>query len=106
MINLSTNNEWEKSKISGFFSRDLINQKLGTVKLIKIDPHCHYPVHKHYNKTEYALVLTGTPEIEVGNAKCRCSEGDFVIFPASATHAISNNGDDFCELVIGSILVM
>lgn len=103
MISLLKSNEWEKSKVSGFYVRELMNLKTGTVKRIKVESQSYYPIHNHHNTTEYALVLSGTPEIEIDEKIYCCGQGDFVIFPAGVPHAIRNKGVSPCKLFVGSI---
>lgn len=97
--------DWTSGKVKGFYGKEFINQEKGTVKLIKIDPLATYPEHIHPNKTEYAHVMEGNPEFVIGKRHYTSERGDFFIFPANTKHAIFNNANAECILLIGAIKV-
>ncbi|MDF9801365.1 quercetin dioxygenase-like cupin family protein [Catalinimonas alkaloidigena] len=95
--------EWTKSKIKGFYGKELIAQEKGSVKLVRIDPVATYPEHLHPSKTEYAHIIEGNPIIVIENQHYTSKPGDFYIFPVNTKHAIINNTSDECLLLIGAI---
>lgn len=95
--------EWKRGKIKGFLFKELFDQENGSLKLIRVEPESSYPMHKHADKTEYAVVLEGNPEMMIENNYYTGVIGDVFIFPSNAIHAISNNTTGHCILIIGSI---
>jgi len=61
--------DWEAAKVKGFFGKEFIKHENGGVKLVRIDPSSTYPGHVHPNKTEYAYVITGSPDFEIDNCQ-------------------------------------
>ncbi|MCZ2298296.1 MAG: cupin domain-containing protein [Chitinophagales bacterium] len=100
---ISDSLEWNEGKVKGFFGKDFINATNGTVKLVKVAPHQKYPVHKHPDKMEYAYVVQGNPAFFIEDTLHSSEAGNFFIFPANAHHAIENNTDEDCIMIIGSI---
>lgn len=95
--------EWATGKIKGFYGKDFITEKNGTVKLVKILSSSKYPIHQHPEKTEYAYVLNGSPEFFIDQTHYHSEASDFFIFPAKISHAIENNTNEDCLLLIGAI---
>jgi quercetin dioxygenase-like cupin family protein len=95
--------EWTEGKVKNFFGKELISLENGSLKLIKVAPHASYPVHYHPEKTEYAYVLTGNPEFEISGEIFKGCKDEFFIFPQYEKHAIFNNTDNECLLLIGAI---
>jgi|SRR6185312_5428805 len=94
---------WAEAKVKGFHGKEFINLEKGSVKLVKIDPLAIFPEHLHPEKTEYALVIEGTPEFMIENESYKSEVGDFFIFPAGKKHEIKNNTSKTCILLIGAI---
>lgn len=94
---------WKEGKVKGFFGKELISLTNGGFKLIKIAPLATYPEHLHPEKTEYAYVLEGTPEFTIDSETHKSKTGDFFIFPSNIKHAILNNTNLECLLLIGAI---
>jgi len=94
---------WEGGKIEGFFGKELLSLRNGGVKLVRIKPSSFYPEHVHPDKTEYAFVLEGNPEFIIENETYSGKPNSFFIFPAGMKHAINNNHNEACVLLIGSI---
>ncbi len=92
-----------EGKVKGFFGKELISLTNGGLKLIKVVPLAIYPEHIHPDKTEYAYVLEGTPEFIINSERYLGETGDFFIFPFNTKHAIENNTNSECVLLIGSI---
>ncbi|HMT96765.1 MAG TPA: cupin domain-containing protein [Ferruginibacter sp.] len=95
--------DWVSGKVAGFYGKDFINLNNGSVKLVKISPHHKYPIHHHPEKTEYAYVLNGSPEFFIDQNHFNSEAGDFFIFPVNCSHAIENNTNQECQLLIGAI---
>lgn len=95
--------EWTTGKVKGFVGKELINIDNGGIKLVKISPLSTYPDHVHPDKTEYAYIVEGNPEFVIDNQQYTSEPGDFFIFPASKKHAIKNNTNAECLLLIGAI---
>lgn len=96
--------QWEPSKISGVFSKLLIQFPEGTGKLIQLKSGSHYPRHQHPDRTEYAYVLQGNPLISVGEDEYHCKPGDFVTIPAEAPHSLQNEMAEEAILFVGAII--
>lgn len=94
---------WEKTKIKGFSSKQLIEMNNGGLKLIKVEPASTYPMHNHPERTEFIYVLDGLPEIIIGEDHHEGKQEDFFILPLSVNHSIINNGNKDCILLIGAI---
>lgn len=94
---------WIEGKVKGFFGKELISLTNGGLKLIKVVSLATYPEHIHHDKTEYAYVLEGTPEFIINSETHLGKTGDFFIFPINTKHAIKNNTNSECILLIGSI---
>ena len=99
----SGSRDWVSGKIKGFYGIDFISQNNGSVKLVKVLPSAKYPIHQHPEKTEYAYIVNGSPEFLIENIQYNSKAGDFFIFPANAKHAIENNTNEVCLLLIGAI---
>jgi len=95
--------DWKAAKVKGFFGKEFIKLEKGGVKLVRIDPLSNYPEHVHPNKTEYAYVITGSPDFEIDDHQYSSEPGDFFIFPVAKNHAIQNKTNLECVLLIGSI---
>ena len=94
---------WIEGKVKGFFGKEFISLTNGGLKLIKVVSLATYPEHIHPDKTEYAYVLEGTPEFIINSETHLGKTGDFFIFPINTKHAIKNNTNSECILLIGSI---
>lgn len=96
---------WKTGQVNGFLSKEFIQLSNGGVKLVKVEPMSVYPEHTHPDKTEYAFVIEGTPEFVIDSNLFSGKVGDFFIFPASLKHAIKNNTEQDCFLLVGSISI-
>ena len=96
---------WTSGRVSGFYGKELLNLNNGTVKLVKVDPHAKYPEHIHPDKTEYAFVLEGNPELFIEGSHYSGQPGEFFIFFFFFYYAIQNNTPSECTLLIGAITV-
>ena len=95
--------DWSVGKVKGFYGKDFITMDKGGVKLVKIDPLAEYPEHVHPDKTEYAYVIAGNPEMMIDNLQYTSEPGDFFIFPTAKRHAIKNKTEVECLLLISAI---
>lgn len=95
--------DWIEGNVKGFFGKSLLSLTNGGLKLIKVAPAAHYPEHIHPDKTEYAFVLEGTPELIINAETYSGNVGDFFVFPINTKHSIINKTDSNCVLLIGSI---
>ncbi len=95
--------EWKSGQIEGFLSKELFDLENGSLKFIRVEPESTYPVHKHVDKTEYAVVLEGNPEMMIDHKLYKGVFGDVFIFPSHVAHAISNHTNSHCTLIIGSV---
>lgn len=95
--------EWVEGKVKGFFGKDLMRLDNGTLKLIKIAPLSNYPEHLHPDVTEYAFVLQGAPGFIINGKSFKGLEGDFFMFPRGQKHAILNDTDHECLLLVGAV---
>ena len=95
--------EWTNGKVKGFAGKDLIKLSNGSLKLVKVDAGADYPVHQHPDKTEFAYVVSGTPEFKIGETSFRSESGNFFVFPQKEMHSIHNHSNDICELLVGAI---
>lgn len=95
--------DWTSGKVKGFYGKDFINIDKGGVKLVKIDPFAEYPEHIHPDKTEFAYVIEGIPEMLIDNQQYTSEPGNFFIFPATEKHSIKNKTNTECLLLIGNI---
>ncbi|HNP18780.1 MAG TPA: cupin domain-containing protein [Fulvivirga sp.] len=96
--------EWTEGNVKGFLGKQLIDQKNGTFKLVKVNPKTSYPLHRHPDKTEFAYVIEGHPEFEIDSDQYQSKVGDFFIFPIGKRHAIRNNTEAECQLLVGAIM--
>ena len=97
------NQEWIEGKVKGFFGKALWQAPNSSLKLIKIAPLSHYPEHLHPDKTEYAYVLEGAPGFIINGKSYAGLEGDFFLFPQNEKHAILNDTDHECLLLVGAM---
>jgi quercetin dioxygenase-like cupin family protein len=95
--------EWTEGNVRGFSGKELLKRKSGTFKLVKIAAFSSYPEHIHTDKTEFAYVLEGLPEFAINSEYFAGRKGDFFIFPRKQKHAISNNTESDCLLLIGAV---
>ncbi len=100
---IPTELNWVSGKVKGFSGKELISLTNGGLKLIKIAPFATYPEHIHPDKTEYAYVLEGVPEFIINSETHIGKTDDFFIFPFNTKHAIKNNTNSECILLIGAI---
>lgn len=94
---------WHDGKISGFSSNEILNQENGDLKYLKVEPGAEYPEHIHPDKTEYAVVMEGNPQITINTQNYSANPGDVFLFPPHAKHAISNKMQQTSILIIGSL---
>jgi len=97
--------DWTAGKVKGFYGKEFISTNNGGVKLVKITSFSKYPLHKHPEKTEYAYVIKGNVEFNIENIQYTSEAGDFFIFPSNTNHAIENNTNEECLLLIGEIKI-
>lgn len=95
--------DWIEGKVKGFLGKELISQANGALKLVKVMPNATYPIHIHPDKTEFAYVLEGLPGFLINSEVHSGKKGDFFIFPFDTKHAIYNNSNYECILLVGSI---
>lgn len=96
---------WQVGKVKGFSAKELIALENGAFKLVKVNPHSNYPPHVHPDRTEYIYVLKGFPSFLIGDEKYNAKPDDFFIFPHKINHAIFNESDEDCVLMVGAIKV-
>lgn len=94
---------WNQGKVPGFSGKDLLNLENASFKLVKVEPSAKYPVHIHPDKTEFAFVIEGKPEFIINQINYVSEVHDFFIFPQNIPHAIINNTDKTCLLLVGGI---
>lgn len=104
MLQDTEQKQWEPSKVSGVFSKSLIQYPEGTGKLILLKAGAQYPRHQHPDRTEYAYVLKGSPILSVGEDEFHFKPGDFVTFPAGIPHSLQNAMADEAILFVGAIV--
>lgn len=97
------NAAWLAGNIQGFSSNDILNQKNGGIKYLKVDPGAEYPEHIHPDKTEYAIIMEGNPQITINKQNYPAVPGDVFLFPPNIKHAISNQTQQTSILIIGSL---
>lgn len=97
------NFDWISAQVKGFYGKELIHCLNGGVKMIKIESKTSYPEHIHPDKTEYAFVIEGCPEFLINGLFFKAEAGDFFIFSPHVKHAIKNNSNRECRILIGSI---
>ena len=95
--------DWKESNVKGFLSKSLLDLNNGGIKLIKVEPHSNYPIHKHPEKTEFIYVLEGEPQIVIGEQSYQGKAYDFFTLPFDVEHSIENNSNNECQLLVGSI---
>ena len=95
--------EWKPTTVSGVSEKVMFARTEGAAKLIRLAPHAQYPVHQHPDRTEFAYVLAGTPELFDGEQHHPCRAGDVVTFPAKTPHSLGNPSDDEVLLLVGAI---
>lgn len=95
--------DWQEGQVKGFAGKQLIEAENSGLKLVKVQAETSYPVHLHPDKTEYAYVLKGNVQFEIGDKKFDCTESDFCIFPAKTKHAIHNLSKEEVILMVGAI---
>lgn len=94
---------WKESKIKGFLTKQLIEHKNGSLKLIKVEPSSSYPLHNHPEKVEFIYVLEGSPEIIIGKDHYYGQRAEFFILSEKMNHSIINNDSSDCILLVGAI---
>lgn len=97
--------QWHEGKVKNFFGKELLQMDNGTVKIVKVAPFAHYPDHLHPDKTEYIYVLTGKPHFRIGEEIFYAAPNEFYIFPAKLKHAIINETDAECTLLVGAVFL-
>lgn len=100
---LPTEAEWIESAVKNVSAKELILLDNGGFKMVRLAPYASYPEHSHPDKTEYAYVLAGNPEIKIGPELFSTNPDEFYIFPKNEKHAIMNNSDMESILLIGAI---
>lgn len=94
---------WLSTKIDGFSFHQLIDEKNGGLKFIKITPGSNYPIHQHPNTTEFALVVNGQALITKNEEEFISKVGEVVIFPNGIKHALANKSNKDVILLVGAI---
>lgn len=95
--------EWTNTTIKGFKSKILLSRENGSFKQVKVDPKSSFPSHLHPDKTEFVYVLQGNPEFLIDNVCHKGAPGLFFIIPPNVNHAIYNNTETPCLLLVGAI---
>lgn len=95
--------DWKEGKVKGFFGKELFSEGNGALKVIKIAPRANYPEHIHPDKMEYVYVLEGRPSFLIGSEKYSSEKGLFFTFPVNTKHAIMNETDEECQLLVGAV---
>lgn len=94
---------WHTGNVPGFSSSEILNQKNGSIKHLKVEPGAEYPEHIHPDKTEYAIVMEGNPQITISKQSYSANPGDVFLFLPDVKHAISNKTQQTAILIIGSV---
>jgi quercetin dioxygenase-like cupin family protein len=94
---------WLATKIDGFSYHQLIDEKNGGLKFIKIAPGSNYPIHQHPSTTEFAVVIKGTVTITKNDQEFISNTGEVTIFPYGIKHALGNHSKDDVILLVGAI---
>lgn len=97
--------DWTPSNIKGFLSNQILDLNNGGIKFLKVKPQSEYPVHMHIDKYEYAVILEGSPTINVNGTIFSAKVGEVYVFPPNTKHAISNRKSDSSILLISSIQI-
>lgn len=92
-------------KIKHFFSEPLIQLENGALKKVRVETGANYPEHLHPDKTEYIYVLAGNPHFLIGSELFAASPDEFYVFPVNVKHAIRNESENDCLLLVGSIKI-
>lgn len=104
--NISTDAaNWLATKIDGFSYHQLIDEKNGGLKFIKIAPGSNYPIHQHPNTTEFAAVVKGKVVITKDDQEFISNTGEVTIFPYGIKHALGNNSNEDVILLVGAIQI-
>lgn len=97
--------DWISTKVEGFSFHQLIDEKNGGLKFIKIKPNSNYPIHQHPNTTEFALVVNGQAVITKNNIEFILNAGEVSIFPNGIKHALANKTTKDVTLLVGAIQI-
>lgn len=95
--------QWDQGQVKGFSSSEIFAQNSANLKFLKIEPNSDYPVHLHPDKMEYAVIISGNPEISIADNNYSSSSGEVYIFPPLVKHSIKNKTNQVCILLIGSV---
>jgi len=95
--------KWVEGNVKNVSAKELILMENGGFKMVRLAPHASYPEHSHPDKTEYAYVLSGNPDIKIGPELFSTNPDEFYIFPKNEKHAIMNHSDMESILLIGAI---
>lgn len=95
--------EWQEGNVKNYFNKPLLNLDNGAIKLVKIGPGTAFPDHHHKEKTEFVYVLQGNPSLLIDTTEYEANPDEFYVFPLSVKHAIRNNTQSDCVLIVGAI---
>lgn len=74
--------------------REFVKSTPVTVKTISVKAGESFSLQRHQKRSEFWRVLSGTPEITVGEVKTQAKSGDEFSIPAGTNHRVSAIGMD------------
>lgn len=74
--------------------REFVKNTPVTVKITSVKAGESFSLQRHQKRSEFWRVLSGTPEITVGEVKTQANSGDEFNIPAGTNHRVSAIGVD------------
>ncbi|MFA5778211.1 MAG: phosphomannose isomerase type II C-terminal cupin domain [Candidatus Paceibacterota bacterium] len=80
-----------------------VQNTLSTVKIILVKKDEAFSLQYHNNRKEFWKILSGTPEITIGDSVVRAKEGDEFEIPPKTKHRVHSSDTDteFLEISLG-----
>ena len=95
------NNEQDGGFTVTLISRETTSSEDLWVGLARIPPRTGRRKHHHPHTSEFYLVTKGECTLHVDGEDVHAKYGTAVYVPANVVHAVRNDGDEWCELVVG-----
>ncbi len=95
--------DWVEGNVKNYFNKPLLSVDNGAIKLVKIGPDTAFPVHHHRDKTESVYILSGNPTLYIDSVEYNANPDEFYVFPLGIDHAIRNNTNSDCVLIVNAI---
>jgi quercetin dioxygenase-like cupin family protein len=83
----------------GIAQRPLVERPEGSVKYLRFAPSVAFPLHRHPDRHEWCVVVSGTATVRVGGTTRTLAQGEHAEFPCGLEHQIVGGPEGALVLV-------